>query len=175
MDQSTVALQCALLAARLNGFHSTSAADLSSDAAEADAIAAFERGCRRDGAVGPPEATGPRIWHAPFDWNLGWHSGPSFDVVICSDVLYNDDAAVPLAHALYRMLQPDAAILLTDPPARAPEHRSAFLRCLGDHDASLRIQISKIVTTLRGEVQVMWLRRGLAADTVGTPLKQLEP
>lgn len=164
MDQDPLALQCALLGARLNGIQSPSAASLSQSPSEASDIAAFE--------AQHTVAGYPAVLCQPFDWNLPY-AGDAFDLIIAADVLYEETAAQPLAAVLPTMLRPGGKLLLADPLNRAPAHRKKFLEDLGERDSSMIAEFTKCVEVEGSSIQLTLVCKRLAGDTVGIRLSEL--
>ena len=119
------------------------------------------------------------------DWTEPY-TGPTYDVVIACDVLYEGPASAPLAALLPKLLNQnprrDSHIVLSDEPTRTPYNRKAFCEKLAENDPGLILELDTLAPAMhrdaaesqkessREDKQIVVVRRAQASDTVGTPL-----
>lgn len=115
---------------------------------------------------------------------LDWRDGDALaaaraDVVLAADVLYERDAAAPVADALAALVAPGGTAIVADPAARAPAIRAAFADALagrlvleswravdGDSGAAVAVGGGDGAPPPRGAVLLLTLVSPVAAHSV---------
>lgn len=91
----------------------------------------------------------PAIPFLQADWTVTGHAIPRFDVIIASDVLYEDEHARGIAAFVATHLKPEGKVVVADP---GRGHRGRFRRLMSDHGFGCERHLS-------GGVQIMEFRR----------------
>lgn len=121
-DREPLALHCALQSAEKNGLFPL---PLGATERTAEQRAQLQR------LLGPAAASLGTVTATLLDWhNVPPSMDASFDVALCADVLYDKQAAEPVAALVHRLLKPGGTLVLADPPARTPKHRERMLAAL---------------------------------------------
>jgi len=132
-DREPFALRCALLCAQANGLTPLPLGERS--LVVRSVLERTASGAAGSGTIGALELD----WHAPPAELRG-----AFDVMTCADVLYEKDAADPVAALALHLLAPGGMLLLADPPLRTPGNREHFLAALEGKFAAVRTEQQRI-------------------------------
>ena len=199
LDREPLALQCAALSAAATGCTrlppSSTVPDIGPLLAALAALPPLpEASTSAPAGGGPPQQQQRRrlrfdtpIRRETFDW----HADPgalrgTFDVVLCCDVLYEDDAVAPVAAAAAALLRRSGGrLLLADPPNRKPANRARLGALLAAQSPPLAAQeaerlsceVNKLdvemlggVTTETLPIEFMLFRSSAGRDTISLKL-----
>ena len=114
-----------------------------------------------------------QVTAALFDWSQPF-SGPHFDVVLSSDVLYENFSVEPVATVVPKLLYSNGGkLVLADPATRTEENRHRFLD-LVQNAKRQRLQLAlqeSMSVEMDGwhDIEVMLLETSSFQDTIRTP------
>ncbi len=114
-----------------------------------------------------------QVTAALFDWSQPF-SGPHFDVVLGSDVLYENFSVKPVATVVPKLLYSNGGKLaLADPATRTEENRHRFLDLVQNAKGQrLRLALQESMSVdMDGwhDIEVMLLETSSLRDTIRTP------
>lgn len=124
-------------------------------------------------AAHTPTSCAVQVTAALFDWSQPF-SGPHFDVVLSSDVLYENFSVKPVATVVPKLLYSNGGKLaLADPATRTEENRHRFLD-LVQNAKGQRLQLAlqeSMSVDMDGwhDIEVMLLETSSLRDTIRTP------
>lgn len=187
LDREPLAIQCALLNARLNGFTKVESLRPGLEHLDHGAATVEARAFEAWTALGLSENTNTdsrisNIRWSVFDWSARLDDAVMgrFDVVLACDVLYEQFSVEPVSSVVPKLLRGhggkvDSRLLLCDPPLRAKQNRDAFIRLLNeqgyvaeecaDRQASVFNETKRVFDKV--PIVFMSFRHGSIGDTVG--------
>ena len=120
-----------------------------------------------------PTFSAVQVTAALFDWSQPF-SGPHFDVVLSSDVLYEKFSVEPVATVVPKLLYSnDGKLVLADPATRTEENRHRFLDLVQNAKRQrLRLALQESMRVdMDGwhDIEIMLLETSSFQDTIRTP------
>lgn len=189
LDREPLAIQCALINAKLNGFHEVSCLGEVQVDVQLDVE---QRALETWTSLSTSSATVPLSHHkrnpqtnirwSVFDWSARLNDAlvGRFDVILACDVLYEQFSVEPVGMVVPKLLRngrsgEDSRLLLCDPPLRAKHNREAFIQLMngqgyvaeecGERQASVFNETKRVHDQV--PIVFMSFRHASMGDTVG--------